>query len=547
MSNVLQILSSNYSGESVNITFTPLIGDVQNFDNVSLPYNFINENFDGNYSLFFPDYNLTYKFQIPSVPQVNKCRCTEFSFTSFLGGVSKNSYRDCAGNLRKLTLQNNQTHRDCVRINEYTAGTNTNVSVFGYCNSISDCQTLTQPPTPTQTRTPTPTPSITPSYTPQPTVSTTPTKSITPSVTPTVSIGATGDCMCTTIVNLSNSETNVSLNFCKYPDYWDDPNIILSLVPNQETRICAIYNTVSGNNISVSYEYGLCLPDGGIRTCPPLTPTPTPTQSPLPQTSILLSGSYMNTSNNSQTNGVFKYNFYTNTITYLNIPGIAKTGLSHFFDENTNTGFIWTKRQTEPIIKEYYITNSSYDNIINRDIVFTRTSYVNRLTYIKNTTLITTRKSGNTQWVIEVSINPNLENPIDTFKFEIPFQKTDVSGDLMYTNTGKFIWISNSPSGYTVEQYVYETGYKEFEGNVCCIPEALWQHDGNIYSSQGGAGMRIRYDLTTANTNWFCPMIQCGGNTGDGQFGCPGCESIFQSVGGSSLLINNNTEFIPNQ
>ena len=70
MPNVLQILSSNYSGESVNITFTPLTGDTLTFDNVSLPYNFINSTFDGNYSLFFPDYNLTHKFQIPDVPPV---------------------------------------------------------------------------------------------------------------------------------------------------------------------------------------------------------------------------------------------------------------------------------------------------------------------------------------------------------------------------------------------------------------------------------------------------------------------------------------------
>ena len=52
MSNVLQILSSNYSGKSVNITFTSTSGDTLNFENVSLPYNFINTTFDGNYTLF---------------------------------------------------------------------------------------------------------------------------------------------------------------------------------------------------------------------------------------------------------------------------------------------------------------------------------------------------------------------------------------------------------------------------------------------------------------------------------------------------------------
>ena len=58
MSNVLQILSSNYSGKSVNISFTSTLGDTLSFENVSLPYNFVNDTFDGTYTLFFPDYNL---------------------------------------------------------------------------------------------------------------------------------------------------------------------------------------------------------------------------------------------------------------------------------------------------------------------------------------------------------------------------------------------------------------------------------------------------------------------------------------------------------
>ena len=235
MPNVLQILSSNYSGESVNITFSPLTGESQSFENVSLPYNFVNNTFDGNYTLFFPDYNLTHKFQIPNVPVVNKCRCTEFSYSSFLGGTSKNSYIACNGSLRKLTLQNGQTHKDCVRINQYTAGTNTNVSVFGYCNSVNDCIQLTQPVTPTQTKTPTPTPQVTPTQTPLQTLTPTQTPSITPSITPTTTLGILEECLCINITNLTVSANTILYYSCQYPFFG---NVLIqdTLNPNQTKK-----------------------------------------------------------------------------------------------------------------------------------------------------------------------------------------------------------------------------------------------------------------------------------------------------------------------
>lgn len=361
MSNVLQILSSNYSGKSVNITFSPLTGESQSFENVSLPYNFVNNTFDGNYSLFFPDYNLTHKFQIPTTDPTNtKCRCTEFSYNSFLGGTSKNSYRACNGSLRKLTLLNGQTYRDCVRINQYTAGTNTNVSVFGYCDSVNDCIQLTQPVTPTQTRTPTPTLSLTPTYTPTSTVTTTQTPSFTPSVTPTTSVGATGDCMCTTIRNLNNSETNISFNLCKYPD-WGNPYVVLTLSPNGETRICVIYNTISGDNISISYEYGLCESDGSVRACPQPTPTPTPSPS---NTNLNFNNKLLYFDNE----GLKVYDIINDYSFLVNGYPHEEVFQSLCFDEN----FLYVLNTTDSYIKKYqilslnpFLINNSNSTILN--------------------------------------------------------------------------------------------------------------------------------------------------------------------------------------
>jgi hypothetical protein len=276
MSNVLQILSSNYSGKSVNITFTSTSGDTLNFENVSLPYNFVNNTFDGNYTLFFPEYNLTHKFQVPNVPVVNSCRCAEFRCVSFLNQSCKISYTGCSGNVRSISMPANTSFRDCISSNTPKLSKGAYYDLYGYCNSLSDCISLTQPPTPTQTKTQTPTPQVTPTHTPTSTVTTTQTPSFTPSVTPTTSAGLSGQCMCTTIKNLNNFEINVSFNICKYPD-WGNPYVVYPLLANEEYNVCAIYNTVSGNNISVTYEYGVCGFDGAIRSCSLPTPTPTPT------------------------------------------------------------------------------------------------------------------------------------------------------------------------------------------------------------------------------------------------------------------------------
>jgi hypothetical protein len=267
MTNVLQILSSNYSGKSVNITFTSTSGDTLSFANVSLPYNFINNTFDGNYTLFFPDYNLTHKFQIPTVPVVNKCRCTEFVFKSFIGGKSNSTYVTCDGSVRKLTLKNGQIHRDCVKINQITAGTNTNVTSYGYCNSVTDCISLTQPPTPTQTKTPTPTPQVTPTQTPLQTVTPTQTPSITPSITPTTTLGIIEECLCINITNLTVSANTILYYSCQYPFFG---NVLIqdTLNPNQTKKVCGIYNTVSGSNVNVSYVDGLCQNLNGTNSCP---------------------------------------------------------------------------------------------------------------------------------------------------------------------------------------------------------------------------------------------------------------------------------------
>jgi hypothetical protein len=139
MSNVLQILSSNYSGKSVNISFTSTLGDTLSFENVSLPYNFVNDTFDGTYTLFFPDYNLTNKFQIPEVPIDYTCQCVEFVCSSYINSIGKLEYLTCDGTVRTLSLKSGQSVRDCILIDKYTVSPNVKVIVYDFCTSIKDC------------------------------------------------------------------------------------------------------------------------------------------------------------------------------------------------------------------------------------------------------------------------------------------------------------------------------------------------------------------------------------------------------------------------
>jgi hypothetical protein len=557
MSNVLQILSSNYSGKSVNITFTSTIGDILSFDNVSLPYNFINDTFDGNYTLFFPDYNLTHKFQIPNVPVVNKCRCAEFRCTSFLNQSCKISYTGCGGNARSISMLANTSFRDCVSFDTPKLSKGATYNLYGYCNSLSDCVELTQPVTPTPTPTPQPTTTTTPTNTPTQTSTLTQTPSFTPSVTPTTSVGVTGECMCTTIRNLNDFEINVSFNLCKYPD-WGNPYVVSTLLANEEFRVCAIYNTVSGDNISITYEYGVCEFDGAIRSCPSPTPTPTPTITPTPtyddgQNSILVSGILF--SGQTQTQGIFKYNYLSNRLTYLNISGIFN-GLSHTFNFESQTGKIWASNGNT--IKEYNIINSSFENELYRIISLTGTGYNKNLTFKDNNTLIKTVLSGNTKFVVEVDISESLTVPVTTFKFPITtFTLTDdfFMSDIMYTNNNKFIWSTSGTSelmGAVMEQYDYSTGVLEFQSPTCCLPSCLFQREGTINSIQSAAPVRFTYDLTTGENIYICPPTNCGPTVGY-IFPCPNntlqCDPNINFIadGGSSLLINNTASFVPNQ
>jgi len=482
---------------------------------------------------------------------------------------------------------------------------------FANCNQFEfyqypDTPTLT--PTPTLTKTPTPTRTQTSTQlTPTPTstnLTQTPTATnLTPTPTP--------NCFCTSFRNTVNYDVIITFNTCDkktksklltpdgtqgstfttcVTDYVEDirinvvsngpcvsescgsptptPTVTNTQTPTvtsstgfiNETPTVTPTNTETPTITPTNTETPTITPTNSstpTMTSTNITPTPTisSTPSPIIETSILISAEYKPVPNGVNYNLVFKYNFVSNTLQPLisqsgeSIQGMLSTGLAHSYDLNTNTGYVWTKSPNSSQINEYSIINSDYNTLFIRTITLTGSSYGKGLTYINDTTLISTRKIGAEQWVIEINIDPSLSSPIETLKFQVPFNQSDDYSDLMFTSTGKFIWTNNGPLGFNVEQYIYDTGELNFRAPACCTPTALWQYNGNIYSSQSGANMRIRYDLTTAEKTFICPPIGCGETSCEDPLSCicsGPCTVDFISFGGSSLVEDNNAEFVPN-
>jgi hypothetical protein len=67
MATTVQILTTNYSGQTATITFSPCSGGTINLGSHIVPYNYVSDNYLGDYSLYFADFNQTCTFNIPCI------------------------------------------------------------------------------------------------------------------------------------------------------------------------------------------------------------------------------------------------------------------------------------------------------------------------------------------------------------------------------------------------------------------------------------------------------------------------------------------------
>ena len=65
MATTVQILTTNYSGQTATITFSPCSGGTINLGSHVVPYNYVSDNYLGDYSLYFTDFSQTCTFSIP--------------------------------------------------------------------------------------------------------------------------------------------------------------------------------------------------------------------------------------------------------------------------------------------------------------------------------------------------------------------------------------------------------------------------------------------------------------------------------------------------
>jgi hypothetical protein len=65
MATSIRILTTNYSGQTATITFSPCSGGTINLGSHVVPYDYVSENYMGGYSLYFADFSQTCTFNIP--------------------------------------------------------------------------------------------------------------------------------------------------------------------------------------------------------------------------------------------------------------------------------------------------------------------------------------------------------------------------------------------------------------------------------------------------------------------------------------------------
>jgi len=165
MATTVQILTTNYSGQTATITFSPCSGGTINLGSHIVPYNYVSDNYTGDYSLYFADYNQTCTFSIPCVTPTTTPTSTPTTTPT---------------NTETPTLEPTTTPTNT------PTETPTNTASVTPTNTTSVTPTNTSTPTNTAGETPTVTPTVTPTKTVTPTVTSTPTgTSVTPTVTPT--------------------------------------------------------------------------------------------------------------------------------------------------------------------------------------------------------------------------------------------------------------------------------------------------------------------------------------------------------------------------
>jgi len=64
----IRINSNNFNGKSVEITFNPFSGGTINLGTQTIPYDYVSSNYEGNYSIYIPEFDKTCPLQVGTAP-----------------------------------------------------------------------------------------------------------------------------------------------------------------------------------------------------------------------------------------------------------------------------------------------------------------------------------------------------------------------------------------------------------------------------------------------------------------------------------------------
>jgi hypothetical protein len=198
MPTQIDISSSNYTGQIADITFYPCYGGTPiSLGQQVIPYTYTNDNYQGDYYLYFSAYNSTCQLSIvcptptPTQTSTQTQTPTNTATQTQTPTVTQTSTQtQTPTNTPTNTSSNTQTPTPSITASQTQTPTNTPTVTPTRTQTptpsitASNTMTPTNTPTNTTTKTQTPTPSITASQTPTPTLTQTPT-STTPAVTPT--------------------------------------------------------------------------------------------------------------------------------------------------------------------------------------------------------------------------------------------------------------------------------------------------------------------------------------------------------------------------
>jgi hypothetical protein len=256
----VEILTTNFSGETAQITFTPCSGGTIDLGTQVLPYDYVSDNYEGSYSFYFPDFTKTCTFDIPCstnvptpTPTYSQTVTPTYSqtVTPTYSQTVTPTYSQTITPTIEATATPTPTYSQTVTPTIEATATPT--------PTYSQTITLTLTPTYSQTVTPTYSQTVTPTH--SQTVTPTYSQTVTPTPTPTPISETPCDCYTVECINPEG---------CELSPYEDCNGVLISgfaIAGSTTTSICGNIINLEQPNLIIRNTGRACFFDGEIYTC----------------------------------------------------------------------------------------------------------------------------------------------------------------------------------------------------------------------------------------------------------------------------------------